>query len=102
MTARSFRPEAERNLEAPSIRTICPSAPGQRQVSKSVGSKIEGENTMQKIVELKMRETKAIVGGQKIASVGPLGRLPPVVAEVVRFVEGLIKDLHQRPSPKAF
>jgi hypothetical protein len=57
---------------------------------------------MQKIVELKMHETKAIVGGQKIASVGPLGRLPPVVAEVVRFVEGLIKDLDQPPAPKAF
>jgi hypothetical protein len=57
---------------------------------------------MQKIVELKMHETKAIVGGQKIASVGPLGRLPPVVAEVVKFVEGLIKDLHQRPGPRAF
>jgi hypothetical protein len=39
-----------------------------------------------KIVELKMHETRAIVGGAKIASVGPLGRLPPVVAGVVSLL----------------
>jgi len=56
---------------------------------------------MRTIVELKLDETKAVVGGQKIVSVGPLGRLPPVVAEAVRFVEGLIKDLRQSPVLKA-
>jgi hypothetical protein len=46
---------------------------------------------MQQIVELNIEQTKAVIGG---IMARPEPRLPPIVVEIVRFLESL-----SRPQP---
>jgi hypothetical protein len=47
---------------------------------------------MLQIVELKTEETYAVVGGLEAAKQSAIGRLPPIVADVVRFFKRELRE----------
>ena len=49
---------------------------------------------MHQIVELKAEETNAVVGGLQAAKQPGIGHLPPIVGEVIRFLERELRQEH--------